>query len=196
MAQDSTNGAPPAGSDGQQPATGTAGADGQKPEAAPAGGQQPAQAAQQNLGVLAQYVKDLSFENPGAPQSIRTRGEQPQIAVTINVEPGEVANNEVEVELKVDVKAKAGENTLFAVELVYAGLFRLTNIPNEAVQVILRVECPRLLFPFARQIIADASRNGGFPPLLIDPIDFLALFRQRLAQAQAARQQAEGSQNA
>ena len=97
-----------------------------------------------------------------------------------------MVNNEVEVELKIDAQAKVGENVLFAIELSYGGLFRLTNIPPEAVQPILRIECPRLLFPFARQILADASRNGGFPPLLIDPIDFLSLYRQRLAQAQAA----------
>ena len=163
----------------------------QTPPAPPAAGEEarPAQAAQQNLGVLAQYVKDLSFENPGAPQSIRNRGNAPQIGITINVEPGEVVNDEVEVELKIDAQAKVDETVLFAVELSYAGLFRLSNIPNEAVQPILRIECPRLLFPFARQVIAEASRNGGFPPLLIDPIDFLSLYRQRLAQAQAAQQQ-------
>jgi preprotein translocase subunit SecB len=152
------------------------------------------QAPPQNLGVLAQYVKDLSFENPGAPQSLRGRGNNPNIAITINVQPGQVTNDEVEVELKLDVKATSGEDVLFAIELVYAGLFRLTNIPPEAVQPIIRIECPRLLFPFARQIIADASRNGGFPPLLIDPIDFVALFRQRLAEAQAAQQRQQGGQ--
>ncbi len=146
----------------------------------------PAQPAPQNLGVLAQYVKDLSFESPGAPQSLRERGATPNINITINVEPGEVVNNEVEVELKIDAQARVGESVLFAIELSYCGLFRLTNIPPEAVQPILRIECPRLLFPFARQVLADASRNGGFPPLLIDPIDFLSLYRQRLAQAQAA----------
>ncbi|WP_421725345.1 protein-export chaperone SecB [Bauldia sp.] len=164
--------------------------------------QRPAQqSAPQNLGVLAQYIKDMSFESPGAPQSLRERGTAPTINITINVEPGQVTDNEVEVELKVDVKATTGDDNtiLFAIELVYAGLFRLTNIPKEAVQPILRVECPRLLFPFARQIIAEASRNGGFPPLLIDPIDFLALFRQRLAQAQqaaAAAQSGEGQSTA
>lgn len=158
-------------------------------QAPPAGGEaRPAQSAQQNLGVLAQYVKDLSFENPGAPESIRGRGNAPQIAITINVEPGEVANDEVEVELKIDAQAKVDNNVLFAIELSYAGLFRLSNIPPEAVQPILRIECPRLLFPFARQVISEASRNGGFPPLLIDPIDFLSLYRQRVAQAQAAQQ--------
>ena len=82
-------------------------------------------------------------------------------------------------------QAVDGDATLFAIELVYAGIFRLTNIPQEAVQPILMIECPRLLFPFARQIIADASRNGGFPPLLIDPVDFVSLYRQRLAEMQA-----------
>jgi preprotein translocase subunit SecB len=150
-------------------------------------GQQPAQQqAPQNLGVLAQYVKDLSFESPGAPHSLLERGATPTITININVEPGQVADNQAEVELKLDVQAKVAENVLFAIELVYGGLFRLTNIPAEAVQPILRIECPRLLFPFARQIISDASRNGGFPPLLIDPIDFLSIYRQRLAQAQQA----------
>lgn len=167
MADEPNGGAAPSGSDGQAAA-------------------QPAQAAPQNLGVLAQYVKDLSFESPGAPQSLRERNQQPAITITINVEPGEIVNNEVEVELKLDAQAKVGESVLFAVELVYAGLFRLTNIPPEAVQPILRIECPRLLFPFARQILADSSRNGGFPPLLLDPIDFLTLYRQRIAQAQQA----------
>jgi preprotein translocase subunit SecB len=156
--------------------------------AAPAG----AQAQPQNLGVLAQYVKDLSFENPGAPQSLRGRTGNPNINITINVQPGTIANNEVEVALSLDVKATSGDDLLFAIELVYAGLFRLTNIPPEAVQPIIRIECPRLLFPFARQIIADASRNGGFPPLLIDPIDFVALFRQRLMEAQQAAQRQGG----
>jgi len=162
------NGGQPAGGDGQSATT--------------------QQNAPQNLGVLAQYVKDLSFESPGAPHSLRERGSAPTINITINVEPGDVVNDEVEVDLKVDVSAKTGENVLFAIELIYGGLFRLSNIPAEAVQPILRIECPRLLFPFARQVIADASRNGGFPPLLIDPIDFLSLYRQRLMQAQQAAQ--------
>jgi preprotein translocase subunit SecB len=158
-----------------------------------AAAQRPAQQQQpQNLGVLAQYVKDLSFENPAAPASLRGRTGNPNIAITINVQPGTVTDDEVEVELKLDVKATSGEELLFAIELVYAGLFRLTNIPADAVQPIIRIECPRLLFPFARQIIADASRNGGFPPLLIDPIDFVGLYRQRMMEAQAATQQAGG----
>jgi preprotein translocase subunit SecB len=155
-----------------------------------------AQAQPQNLGVLAQYVKDFSFENPGAPGSLRGRTGNPNIAITINVQPGPVNGDECEVELRLDAKATSGEEVIFAIELVYAGLFRLTNIPADAVQPILRIECPRLLFPFARQILADASRNGGFPPLLIDPIDFVGLYRQRLMEAQAAAQRAGGPQTA
>ena len=145
-----------------------------------------AQAQQQpNLSVLAQYVKDLSFENSGAPQSLRGRQTAPTINISINVHGGQIANNEVEVELKLDVRAVDGETVLFAIDLVYAGLFRMTAIPQEQMQPVLMIECPRLLFPFARQIIADASRNGGFPPLMIDPVDFVALYRQRLAEIQS-----------
>ena len=149
------------------------------PQGAQAQGQQP------NLSVLAQYVKDLSFENPAAPQSLRGRQTAPTINISINVHGGQITNNEVEVELKLDVRAVDGEAILFAIELAYAGLFRLTAIPQEQLQPVLMIECPRLLFPFARQIIADASRNGGFPPLMIDPVDFVALYRQRLAEMQS-----------
>lgn len=144
-----------------------------------------AEVSQQSLGVIAQYVKDLSFESPGAPQSIRARSTSPTINIAINVQPRQPRGDEMEVELKIEANAREGESILFAIELVYGGLFRLTNIPPENVTPIAMIECPRLLFPFARQIIADASRNGGFPPLLIDPIDFVQLFRQRMAQAGA-----------
>ena len=143
-------------------------------------------AGQQNLSVLAQYVKDLSFENPGAPQSLRGRATAPNINISINVRGGEVKNNEAEIELRLEVRAMDGETALFVIELAYAGLFRLTNIPAETVHPILFIECPRLLFPFARQIIAEATRNGGFPPLMLDPIDFAQMFQQKLAEDQAA----------
>jgi preprotein translocase subunit SecB len=159
------------------------GNDGQRPP--------PPQAAagQQSLGVISQYVKDLSFESPGAPQSVRNRSVSPAINIGVNVQSRKLEGNELEVELRMEATAKDGETVLFAIELVYGGLFRLTNIPQENVTPIAMIECPRLLFPFARQIIADASRNGGFPPLLIDPIDFVQLYRQRLAQMSAAQQQ-------
>ncbi|MBN9009975.1 MAG: protein-export chaperone SecB [Rhizobiales bacterium] len=139
----------------------------------------------QSLSVLAQYVKDFSFENPGAPQSLRARQSAPQISIGVNVQAGQPVNGEAEVSLSLDVRAAEGDSVVFAIELVYAGMFRLVNIPPDAVQQLLMVECARLLFPFARQIVSDASRNGGFPPLMIDPIDFVALYRQRVAEAQA-----------
>jgi preprotein translocase subunit SecB len=151
-------------------------------EARPAGA-----GSQQSLGVIAQYVKDLSFESPGAPGSVRARAAAPSINIGVNVQSRPAQDGELEVELRIDAQAKEGESILFAIELVYGGLFRLTNIPPENVMPLAMIECPRLLFPFARQIIADASRNGGFPPLLIDPIDFVQLYRQRLAQMSAGQ---------
>jgi preprotein translocase subunit SecB len=151
--------------------------------AEPGAGQNPAGAgAQPNLSVLTQYVKDFSFENPGAPQSLRPRATPPNINISIGVQSQPVANNEIEVELRIDARAVEGQAVLFAIELVYAGVFRLTNIPNEQLRPVALIECPRLLFPFARQVVAEASRNGGFPPLLIDPVDFVQMFRQQVAQ--------------
>jgi preprotein translocase subunit SecB len=140
-----------------------------------------------SLNVLTQYVKDLSFENPDAPQSMTTRA-QPAINININVNakplPASVpGTSDFEVELKLDARAADGDRTLFAVELVYAGVFRLTNVPQEQTAPVVMIECPRMLFPFARQVIAEATRNGGFPPLLVDPVDFSMLYRQSLARS-------------
>ena len=140
------------------------------------------------MNVLAQYVKDLSFENPHAPNSLRPREKQPEISININVNPTPLSETDFEVELKLDAKAVDGEEVMFNVELVYAGVFRLQGIPKEAMQAAVLIECPRLLFPFARQLVADATRNGSFPPLMIDPVDFAQLFRQRMAEAGAAAQ--------
>jgi preprotein translocase subunit SecB len=158
--------------------------DGQNgPAAAPA----PAVGNQPNLSVVAQYVKDLSFENPGAPGTLRPRQNPPTINVSVGVQPTQTTQGgDIEVELKIEARGNDGDTVLFVLELVYAGLFRLTNIPAQDVAPITLIECPRLLFPFARQIVSDASRNGGFPPLLIDPIDFVSLYRQRLAVQQGA----------
>ncbi len=138
------------------------------------------------MNILAQYVKDLSFENPHAPNSLRPREKAPEISININVNPTPLSETDFEVELKLDAKANDGEEVLFNVELIYAGVFRLLGIPQEALQAAVLIECPRLLFPFARQIMADATRNGSFPPLMIDPVDFAQLFRQRIAEQQAA----------
>jgi preprotein translocase subunit SecB len=134
-----------------------------------------------SLGVLAQYVKDFSFENPGAPKSLVQGGQAPDIQISVNVNARGISENDVEVELKIEGQAGDGPNTLFRVDIVYAGVFRIVGVPQEQRAPLILIECPRLLFPFARHLISDAVRNGGFPPLLIDPIDFAALYRQRLA---------------
>ena len=142
-----------------------------------------ANAPMPTLQVLTQYTKDLSFENPGAPESLATSG-QPQIAIQINVNAKPIRDGEYEVELKIDAKAEVQNKTLFALELAYAGIFRVQNVAQETVHPFVMIECPRMLFPFARQIVADTVRNGGFPPLMIDPVDFVTLYRQRMAKAQ------------
>jgi preprotein translocase subunit SecB len=138
------------------------------------------------IGVLTQYVKDLSFENPNAPQSMGPNSAQPNINVNIGVEATPMSETDIEVTLRLEGKAEAqGQGmVLFAFELLYAGLFRLQNIPADSLQPTVMIECPRMLFPFAREIIATATRNGGFPPLLLEPIDFVTLYRQRMEAAQ------------
>lgn len=145
---------------------------------------------QPNLSVLTQYVKDQSFENPDAPRSLGPRRSAPQINIGINVSANPLDEEDFEVELRLEGRATDGEQVLFIAELLYAGIFRIANIPKEQLAPTLMIECPRLLFPFARQILAEMTRNGGFPPLLIDPVDFTALYRQRLmefAQSQQSR---------
>ena len=136
------------------------------------------------LNVLAQYVKDLSFENPNAPRSLQQQQQQPKINIQINVNAKPLAEHDFEVELKIEGRAELPTTTLFGFELLYAGIFRLQNVPQENAHPLVMIECPRLLFPFARAIIAEAVRNGGFPPLLIDPVDFVSLYRQRMAEQQ------------
>jgi preprotein translocase subunit SecB len=138
------------------------------------------------LSVLAQYVKDFSFENPNAPQSLMP-GQQPQIGIQINVEARPLGETDVEVSLRLEGKAEHEQNLLFAFELTFAGVFRVQNVPQESLNAVVLIECPRLLFPFAREIVANAVRNGGFPPLLLDPFDFVALYRQKMEQTQASQ---------
>ena len=136
------------------------------------------------LNALVQYTKDLSFENPNAPRSLGPQEKGPNIGIQVNVNARQLAENEFEVNLVLEGTAGEGADTLFKFELDYAGVFRLKNIPADQMHPVVMIECPRLLFPFARQIIAEAVRNGGFPPLYIDPIDFQALYRQNLAAQQ------------
>lgn len=141
--------------------------------------------AQPSLNILAQYVKDLSFESPGAPNSLRGRENAPGININVNVNANPISDTEFDVNLTINAKAGADKDVLFNVELVYGGVFRLNGFPQEHTLPILFIECPRLLFPFARQIIAECTRNGGFPPLMIDPIDFAQMFQARMAEEQA-----------
>ena len=136
-----------------------------------------------SMRVLGQYVKDLSFENPGhGPVQ-----QQPNIDLGIDVgaTPHKDGNGLFEVSLKMSAKAKAEDTTLFIAELDYAGLFQLQNVQQSQVEPMLLIECPRLLFPFARRIIAEITREGGFPPLMIDPVDFVQLYQSQYQRAQA-----------
>jgi len=142
------------------------------------------------VGMISQYVKDLSFENPNAPAVYQWQV-QPQIEVQFNIGTQKLADEVFEVALKIEVLARAENNTAFAVDLLYAGLFGIRNLPEEQLQPFLLAEAPRLLFPFARRVVSDAIRDGGFPPLVLDPIDFGALYMSQAAQHQA---QASGAQ--
>ena len=135
-----------------------------------------AQPTMPQLNVLGQYIKDFSFENPNAPKSLAPSQTQPQINVAINLGLQQLAPTDYEVALRVEGKAENSGSVMFAFDLTFAGIFRLQNVPAEHLQPVLLIECPRLLFPFAREVIATAVRNGGFGPFLLDPIDFVALF--------------------
>jgi len=145
-------------------------------------------AASPSLNILAQYTKDLSFENPGAPRSLQARDKAPAININVNVNANPLSETDFDVVLSLNVEAKEGDKVVFAAELIYGGVFRITGFPQEHMLPVLFIECPRLLFPFARQIVADVTRNGGFPPLMIDPIDFAQMFSQRMAQEKAKAQ--------
>lgn len=136
------------------------------------------------IAIISQYVKDLSFENPNAPAVYQWQG-QPQIDVQFNIGSQKLGDDIYEVGLKIDVVAKHDNGTAFAVDLLYSGLFGLRNIPEEQLQPFLLAEAPRLLFPFARAIVAESVQNGAFPPLMLDPIDFGALYMQQAAQNRA-----------
>jgi preprotein translocase subunit SecB len=132
-------------------------------------------------GLISQYIKDLSFENPNAP-AIYQSTNVPGIDVQFNIGASQVGEEVHEVTLKIDVRAESDGEVAFIVDLAYAGLFGLRNIPAEHVQPFLLGEAPRLLFPFARRVLADAVRDGGFPPLLLEPIDFTQLYLQQAEQ--------------
>ena len=143
------------------------------------------------MRILTQYVKDLSFENPGAPESLRG-GDAPQIDLSIDVAGRSAGEDTYEVMLKINARANRGETPMFVVELEYAGLFELKNFDDRAREPMLLIECPRLIFPFAQRVLADATRDGGFMPLMLQPVDFAGLYRQQV-EKRAAAQPADGS---
>jgi len=162
----------------------------EKKESDAAGGAkpEPVRGTEPQLQLVGQYVKDLSFENPGIGMAVQ----RPQIEFNVDLQARRIGEQpqppQYEVEMKLRVTATDSGKPMFLLELAYAGIFLLNNVPEDSVQPIVMIECPRLLFPFAREIVGTAVRNGGFAPLLLDPIDFVSLYQQRLAQTQAQPQ--------
>lgn len=137
--------------------------------------------------INAQYVKDFSFENPGAPANLVGKGQTPKIDVSVDISINGLEKNIYEVNLIIGAKAVAEDKNLFVIELSYAGVFTV-DVPEQEKEAVLMIYCPGMLFPYARRIISDAARDGGFPPLMLDPIDFAALYHQhKTQQAQAAK---------
>ena len=142
------------------------------------------------MHVLAQYVKDLSFENPNAPQSLLPGQPQPQVNIGVDVQVQPMGEDVYEVVLKLHCEAKQAEATAFLVEVAYGGLFQLPGLPQEHHRPVLLIEAPRMLFPFARAIVAGCTQDGGFPPLMINPIDFVDLYRRQTAGQTAPSEEA------
>tara|TARA_B100001142_G_scaffold314854_1_gene352822 strand:+ start:361 stop:876 length:516 start_codon:yes stop_codon:yes gene_type:complete len=139
------------------------------------------------IGIVSQYIKDLSFENPNAPNSVENP-EYPNVNVNVEVQAKTSSDETYEVNIHIVAEAKDGDTTTFILDLTYGGLFRVIGVPKEQVQPALLIECPRLIFPFARRVVADVTRDGGFPPLLLNPMDFLALFRENIAKRRAQQE--------
>ncbi len=157
------------------PATPNANPQGVDPNAAP------------SLTVLAQYLKDLSFENPRAP-AVYQSNSTPKIDVNVDVQGRGLNENQYEIELSVAARAnRENGDAMFVVEATYAGVFEIINVPKDQLEMVMMVECPRLLFPFMRQIVADATRNGNFPPLMLEPIDFMGIYIANAQRAEGAQ---------
>ncbi|MBI4183995.1 MAG: protein-export chaperone SecB [Proteobacteria bacterium] len=162
------------------------------PQAPP--GAQPPAGQPAPLTINLQYVKDLSFEVPGAPEIFTRLKEPPEITVNVDVQARRLGETVYEVMLNVATTGKIRQETAFVAELSYGGVFTLNNIPPEHTELVVLVECPRLLFPFARHLVANATRDGGFPPLMISPIDFLAMYARRKAETAKERGTTEKAQ--
>ena len=158
-------------------------------DAGAAGGAQ----AQPNVRLLAHFVRDLSFENVGAIKGTPAEG-QPEIQVAVNIEAAGMGENRYQIILKVNATAKTKDVVRFVTELDYAGVFSVENVPQEHLHPYLFIECPRQLFPFPRRVIADVTRDGGFPPLMLDNVDFAALYRKKVEEIRAQRATEGGQQ--
>lgn len=134
------------------------------------------------IGLLAQYLKDCSYENPNAPQSLAKDLAAPSIDVGMDVQVQPLGENRFEVALRTTATASRDSDAVFVAEVLFAGVFELFDVPEEQIQPVCLVECPRLLFPFARRVLSDLTRDGGMPPILLDPVDFAALYERQQAQ--------------
>ena len=146
-----------------------------------------------SFSLIGQYIRDMSFENPGAPGSIMLGGPNPNFQVGINVGVKKQSDEIYAVEITLNAKADREKNVLFNVELIYGGVFRMKNIPENQLAPLLLVECPRLIFPFARQVLATITQQGGFPPLMMEPVDFQAIYLQNLRSLQDAQATPNGT---
>jgi preprotein translocase subunit SecB len=152
-----------------------------------------AQNAQPSLNLMGQYIRDLSFESPGAPGSIMLGSGSPTFQVGINVGVKKQAEEVYAVEITLNAKADRDNAVLFSVELVYGGVYRVRNVPEARLGEVLMIECPRLIFPFARQVLASVTQQGGFPPLMMEPVDFTQVYLQNLKALQDQQAQQQGT---
>jgi preprotein translocase subunit SecB len=143
-----------------------------------------AASAAPRMQIITQYVRDLSFENIAAQKASAPEG-KPDVRVQVNLDAQPRPGDRFEVAIKLKIDSKIGETPIFILELDYAGLFLIQNVPNEQVHPLLMIECPRLIFPYVRRIVGDVTRDGGYPPLNLEQIDFLTLYRNELARRQA-----------
>ncbi len=148
-----------------------------------------------SIHVMVQYIKDFSFENPNAPMSLSGQvNKDSKITISINVQAKPVGDNDFEVILQIEASAKDEDKVIFNAELYYGGVFKIVGVEDDTIHPMVMVECPRILFPFARRIVSDAIRDGGFPPLMIDPVDFAELYRKSIRANEAAKNEGETKQ--
>lgn len=148
-----------------------------------------ATASAPSIAILAQYIKDLSFESPNPLQAFTAQSEAaPSISVNVQAHANKLGNNNFEVMLEFHAEAKRDKEVMFVVELTYGGIVTISGLPEEQAGPLVMVDCPHLLFPFARNILADVTRDGGFPPLYLSPIDFAGLYNQKTSEKTAEKE--------